>query len=122
MLENLVYHCVEDWKLVEEAFSLIYEHAYHLGVLLTCLDECIFDYPHSQTVELGQVWWRDTDGDWTETRVKDSLEQVSYNIASDRKMGEWVHLSEEVIKTSICEIMGLKESEVDQCKKWCAAL
>ncbi|EGF97849.1 uncharacterized protein MELLADRAFT_73686 [Melampsora larici-populina 98AG31] len=113
----------------------MYEHAYRhpeyhqhrssvvtAAVLLFCLEQGIFDHPRSQTIKLGQVWWRDVNGVWKETRVQDSIQQVSCKLASDEVRGHWVNLSEEGIKTSICELMGLEQCEVDRCKKWCAAL
>ncbi|EGF97847.1 uncharacterized protein MELLADRAFT_69723 [Melampsora larici-populina 98AG31] len=122
MLENLASHCVQDWQLVEEGFEWMYGHAYRhpeyghyrssvltVAVLLFCLDQCIFDHPRSQTRTLGQVWWRNVNGVWAETRGQDSLEEVSCNLASDEVRGHWVNLSEAGIKTSICELMGLEQ-------------
>ncbi|EGG06949.1 uncharacterized protein MELLADRAFT_74783 [Melampsora larici-populina 98AG31] len=135
MLDSLTNHCLEDWEIIGEEFSLTYDHAFRhpeylhhrtavltVAIVLLSLDECIFDHPGPRTNARGLAWWRGDDGIWTRTREKDSLEPTHYNLASDVEEGSWVTLIREVIKTSICEIMGLDESEVDRCKQWCVAL
>ncbi|KAH9822343.1 hypothetical protein DFH28DRAFT_1180780 [Melampsora americana] len=122
MLDSLTNHCLEDWEIIGEGFSSIYDHAFHhpeylhhrsavltVAILLLSLDECIFDHPGPRTKARGLAWWRGADGIWTRTREKDSMEPTSYHLASDVEEGSWITLVRESIKTSICEIMSLNE-------------